>query len=277
MRKTPFCRLFEFSEKTGAKIIGAEAPSDCLPRGGAKAVLTPQGCKAASPSRARRQGILAAPAAAASLRIPRHSDSCSTWIRTDTMEVPTTSTPNGHHLPPIPNAGPRSPAPNRRTSPPFPRQRSASGRQRFTQAFTGQQTERPAHPPPPSHGRRRAHRRGDRTPWTHGQVKPAADQRPAQGVGGLPLETPPPHERGAMTPVPDTGTGHPINQAHAPQASPPATRRNRQGAEDAPQQREHDASGQGGDAEMTEASGPQESGNPLPPAAACSMPQQSSP
>ena len=59
--------------------------------------------------------------------------------------------------------------------------------------------------------------------------------------------------------------------------TPAETRPNRRGAEDAPQQREHDASGPGADAEMTETSGPQESGDSLPTAAACSMPQQRAP
>ena len=51
--------------------------------------------------------------------------------------------------------------------------------------------------------------------------EPAADQKPAQGVGGQPPQQPPPRERGAMTPNPDTGTGHPTNRARAPRGSPP--------------------------------------------------------
>ena len=196
-----------------------EAPSDRSPRGGAQAVLTPQRCKAARRSTTRRQGTLAAPAAAAAHRLPRHGKSSFTRIRTETMEVPTTPTPNGHHLPPIPDAGPRGPAPNGRTSPPFPRQPSASNRQRFTQAPARQQTKRPADLPPPSQGRRPARCRGDSSPRTHGQGNP----RPTNGLrkrwGDNPPNTPP-RERGVMTPVPDTGTGHPTNQARAPRGSP---------------------------------------------------------
>ena len=185
-----------------------EAPSDCLPRGGAKAVLTPQGCKAARRSGTRRQGTLAAPSAAAARRLPRHGESSSTRIRTEAMEVPATSKPNGHHLPPIPDAGPRGPAPNGRTSPPFPSQPSESDRQRFTWTPTGQQTERPAHPPPPSQGPRPAHCRGDSTPRTHGQANPRPTKGLHKGWGDSPPNTPP-RERSAMTPIPGTGTGHP--------------------------------------------------------------------
>ena len=89
------------------------------PRGGAQAVLTPQGCRAARRNSARRQGTLAAPAAAAACHPPRHGKSSSMRIRAEAMEVATTPAPNGHHLPPIPDADPRGPAPNGRTSPPF--------------------------------------------------------------------------------------------------------------------------------------------------------------
>ena len=52
--------------------------------------------------------------------------------------------------------------------------------------------------------------------------EPAADQRPAQGVGGqLPQPPPPPPKRGAMKPVADTCTGRPTNRARAPRGSPP--------------------------------------------------------
>ena len=49
---------------------------------------------------------------------------------------------------------------------------------------------------------------------------PAADQRPEQGVGDKPLNAPH-REAGAMTPVPDTGTGHATNWARTPRGSPP--------------------------------------------------------
>ena len=164
-----------------------EAPSDRSPRGGAQAVLIPHGCKTAGPSSARRQGTLAAPGATAARRLPQNGESSSTRIRTEAMEVPTTSRPNGHDLPPIPDAGPRGSAPNGRTSPPFPRQSSEGNRQRFTRATTGQQTEHPA----TSQGRRPAGYQGDSTPLTHGQGNP----RPANGVhkvGRTTFPTPPP-------------------------------------------------------------------------------------
>ena len=171
-----------------------EAPSDRSPRGGAKAVLTPHGCKVARQSSTRRQGILAAPGGAAASHLPRHGESSSTRIQTEAMEVQTTSTPNGHHPPPIPDAGPRGPAPNGRTSPPFRCQPSGSDRQRVTRAPTGQQTERPPHPPPPSQGRRPARCRGDSTPLTHGKGNP----RPTKGLhkgGGTTPQHPPPASR----------------------------------------------------------------------------------
>ena len=196
-----------------------EALSDRSPREGAQAVLTPQGCKAARRRSAGRQTTLAALAAAAARRLPRHSLSSSTRIRTEAMEVPTTPAPNRHHLPPIPDAGPRGTAPNGRRSPPFPRQPSASDRQSFTRAPARQQTKRPAHPPPPSHGRRPACCQGDSTPRTHGQGNPRPTKSLRKGWGDNPPS--PPRERGAMTPVPDTGTGHPTNRARAPRGSPP--------------------------------------------------------
>ena len=127
-----------------------EAPSDRSPRGGTKAALTPQGCRAARRSRTRRQGTLAAPGAAAARRLPQHGESSSTKIWREAMEGQTTSTPNRHHLPPIPFTGPRGPARNGRTSPPFQRQPSENDGQRFTHTPTMQQTVRPACPPPPS-------------------------------------------------------------------------------------------------------------------------------
>ena len=175
------------------------SPSDRSPRGGTKAVLTPQGCRAARRSGTRRPGTLAAPGAAAARRLPQHGESSSTRIWTEAMEVRTTSMPNGHHLPPIPDAGPRGPAPSGRTSPPFPRQPSQSDRQRFTRTPTRQQTERPARPPPPSQGRRPARCLGDSTPRTHGQ----GDPRPTNGLHKGWVDNPPnapPRERGAVTP-----------------------------------------------------------------------------
>ena len=136
------------------------------------------------------------------------------------MEAPTTATPNGHHQPRIPDAGRRGPAPNGRTSPPFPQQPSESDRQRSTQTLRRQQTERPTRLLPPSQSRRPARCHGDSTPPTHGQGQPRPTNGPNGGLGDKPLNAPS-RERGAMTPVPDTGTGHPTNWACTPRGSPP--------------------------------------------------------
>ena len=146
-----------------------EAPCDRSPRGGARAVPTPRGCKAARRNNAERQGTLADPVAAAARRLPRRGESSSMRVWTGTTGAPATPTPSGYHLPPIPDAGPRGPAPNGHTSPPFSGQSSASGRQRFTQEPAGRRTEHPAGPPPPSQGQRPAHCRRDRTPRTGDQ------------------------------------------------------------------------------------------------------------
>ena len=163
---------------------------------------------------------MAAPSAAAARRPLHHGESSPRTIRTEAMEVPTTSTPYGHHLPPIPDAGPRGPALNGRTSPPFPRPPSESDRQRFTRTLTGQHTERPAHPPPPSQSRRPAHCLGDSTPRTYDQGNPLPTKGLHKGGGATP-PTPPPRERGAMTPVLDTGDRHLTNWARTPRGSPP--------------------------------------------------------
>ena len=177
--------------RSGFPLWHVQNHSDRSPREGAKASLTPQGCKAARRSGTRKQVSLAASGTAAARRFPQHGESSSTRVRTEAMEVPTTSTPNGHRLPPIPDAGPRGPAPNGRTSLPFPRQASESDRQRFTRIPTGQQTERPARPLPPSQGRRPAHCRGDNTPRTHGQRNPRPTKGLHKGWGDNPPNVPP--------------------------------------------------------------------------------------
>ena len=111
-------------------------------------------------------------------RHPRRGESSSMRVWTGTTGAPATPKPSGHHLPPIPVAGPRGPAPNGRTSRPFSRQSSASGRQRSTQAPAGRQTEHPARPPPPSQGQRPTHCQGDHTPRTRDQ----GSLRPTQGL-----------------------------------------------------------------------------------------------
>ena len=173
-----------------------EAPCDRSPRGGAQAVLTPQGCKAARWNSAKRQGTLAALAAAAARHLPRHGESSSMRVWTENMGAPTTPTPNGRHLQPIPDADPRGPAPNGRTSPPFSRQPSTSDRQRFTRAPAGRQTDHPAHLPPPSHGRLPTRRWGDHTPRTRGQGSPRPTEGLCKGWGDSPPHTRPPASEG---------------------------------------------------------------------------------
>ena len=126
-----------------------------------------------------------------------------------------------HHLPPIPDAGPRGPAPNRRTSPPFSRQSSASDRQRFTRAPAGRQTEHPAHPAPPSQGQRPTRCRGKHTPRTRGHGSPRPPQGLRKGWGDSPPPPYTPREPGAMTPVPDSGSHHPTDRTRAPRGPPP--------------------------------------------------------
>ena len=155
-----------------------EAPCDRSARAGALAVPTPRRCKAACRNNAKRQETLADPVAAAARRLPRRGKSSSLRVWTGTTGAPATPTPSKHHLPPIPDAGPRGPAPNGRTSAPFSRQSSASGRQRFTRTPAGRRAEHPASPPPPSQGQRPTHCRGDHTPRTRDK----RSLRPTQGL-----------------------------------------------------------------------------------------------
>ena len=200
-------------------------------RRGAQVVLTRQGGGAARHNSTRRQGTPAAPAAAAARRLPRHGELSSMRMRTGTMEVPTTPAPNGRHLPPIPDADPRGHAPSGRTSPPFSPQQSASDWRRFTRAPSGQQTERPAHPPPPSQGRRPTSCRGDSTPPTRSHRSPRPTKSLPKGLGDGPPTNPPP--RAGRD---DTGSGHGHRPLHQPGPcttafpTPAATQPNRQGA-----------------------------------------------
>ena len=141
-----------------------EAPSDRSPRGGARAVPTPRGCKAARRNSAKRQGTLTDPVAAAARRPPRRGESSSMRIWTGTTGAPATPTPGDHHLPLTPGACPRGPAPNGSTSPPSSRQSSANDRQHFTRIPGRRRKKHPARPPPPSQGQRPTHCRDEHTP-----------------------------------------------------------------------------------------------------------------
>ena len=61
--------------------------------------------------------------------------------------------------------------------------------------------------------------RGESTPRTRGQASPRPTKGLRKGWGDSPCNTPP-RERGAMAPVPDTGTDHPTNRSPAPRGSP---------------------------------------------------------
>ena len=194
----------------------APPPTVC-PAEGPRQSSEPQSCRAAHRNSTRRGGSLAAPGAAAARCPSQHGESSSTRIWTAALEVPTTALPNGHHLPPIQDAGPRGPAPNGRTFPPFRRQASESDGQRFTRTPTRQQTEHPASPP--SQGRQPARCRGDSSPRTHGPGDPRPTNGLHMGWGDNPPNAPP-QEQGAVIPVPDIGTSHPTNWACTPRGSP---------------------------------------------------------
>ena len=84
--------------------------------------------------------------------------------------------------------------------------------------------------------------------------EPKAHQGPAQGVGGQPPQHPPPPRARREDTGPRPGHRPPDQPGPCTTGfpTPAATRPNRQGAEDAPQQREHDASGPGAGAEIRE-------------------------
>ena len=198
-------------------VARTEATSDRSPRGGAQAVLTPQGCKAARRSSTRRQETLAAPAAAAARRLPRHGESSSTRIRTEAMEDPTTPTPNGHHLTTDPRCRSKRPRTERAHIPTIPtpaeRERQAALRTGPRQAADGASSSSATSLPRSAAGLLP----GGQHAGGGTRCRPKAC---ASGGGTTPA-TPPPREQGAMTTVPDTGTGHPTNWARAPRGSPP--------------------------------------------------------
>ena len=138
------------------------------PSGGAHAVLNPRGCKEARWNSTRRQGTLAAPVAAVARRLPRHGESSSMKVWTETIGPlrPPRPTEIIYHrsLTPVQNA------PHRMGAHPLPfsRQSNASNRQRFTRTPPGRQKEHQAHLPPPSQGQRPTRCQGDHTPRRHG-------------------------------------------------------------------------------------------------------------
>ena len=107
---------------------------------------------------------------------------------------------------------------------------------------------------------------------------PAADQQPEQRVGGRTPQSPPPHARRDST---SPGHGHrPPDQPGQRATGLPTlavTQPNHRHAEDAPQQRGHDAGGLGADEEMTELSGSQECGGRPPTTASLLMSPQQEP
>ena len=86
--------------------------------------------------------------------------------------------------------------------------------------------------------------RGQHAAETHSR-EPAADQRPAQGVGGQPPQHPPPRA-GRNETGPDSGTDHPTNGARAPWGSPPQLQHRETGRA----RRAHHNNGPSDDAEL---------------------------
>ena len=151
---------------------------------------------------------------------------------------PATPTPNGHHLPPIPDARPRGPAHLHHSH--------ASGARATGSASRG---------PPPGGG------------WSvhlTRRLPPRVSGRSA--VGGTTR-----HGHAAKG-----ACSRPKAWARDGRQPPPQPTK-RQGTDDTSQQRGHDASSPRADAEMTETSGPQESADPLPAATTCSVPEQREP
>ena len=149
------------------------------------------------PEQRERQGTLAGPVAAAARRLRRRGESSSIKIWTGTTGAPATPNLDNHHLPPIPGASPSGAAPNGRTSPPSSRQSSANDRQRFTRTSTRRRPKRPARPPPPSQGQRRAHCWEDHTPQPRhqGSLRPTQALREERGGRPPAAQRPPSHGR----------------------------------------------------------------------------------
>ena len=197
-----------------------EAPSGRSPRGGAQAVLTPQGCKAAGRSSARRQGTLAAPCRSRTMprgarRVVFHEDTDRRHGGHNdihTQRASSTTDPRRRskrprneqtHIPTVPTPAERERQAALHTG---PHQAADRGSSSSATSLPGSVAGR---------------RPGGQHATDTRPREPAADERPAQGVGEQPPLHPPPRGRGAMTLVPDTGTGHPTNGARAPRGSPP--------------------------------------------------------
>ena len=194
------------------------------------------------------------------------------------LEVPTTAAPNEHHLPPIPDASPRGP-------------HRTSTQPHLSHTTRARATGSASHGPPPG-GRWSVQLVRHLSPRVGGRPATGGTARhghTAKGTRGRPTvcrmggEDNPPNIPPLQAGCDDTGP----EREHRPPnqlglytrgfLTPAATRQNRRGAGVAPQQREHDRSGAGADAEMTGTSGPKDSGDSLPTAEACSMPQQQEP
>ena len=166
------------------------APCGRSPHKGARAVLTPRGCKATRWSSAKRRGTLVVPVAAAARRPPQREESFSMRIWTGTTEAHATPTLGEHHRPPTPDAGPRGALPSGRTSQPFSRRPRASGKQRFKRTLARRRAKRPAHPPPPSQGPRPIRYREVHTPRTRDQGSPRPTPALRKARGGSPPRSP---------------------------------------------------------------------------------------
>ena len=112
--------------------------------------------------------------------------------------------------------------------------------------------------------------------WPRG---PAADQRPEQRVGGRTPQSPPPPKAGreGTSPRHRQRPLDELGQCATGLRNLAVTQSNHQEGEDTPQKRGHNAGNPEADKDMTEASGPQESGGPSPTASSCLVPPHQEP
>ena len=182
------------------------------------------------------------------------------------MEAPTTRGPNRHHLPPITGAGPRGPG-NERAHIPTLRTPAEGARQAVLHTGTHRATDgasslsaasvpgSPAGPLPGGQDAADTQERGS-----------AAHQRRKLGLGGRTPQGPPP-QAGRDGTGPRKGHRPPdqLGPCATGLPTPAATQPHHRGAEDALQQRGHDAGNPGADEEWTGGSQPTAASRPMSP------------
>ena len=136
----------------------------------------------------------------------------------------------------------------------------------------------PARPPPPFQRHWPVLCRADGTPRTLGQGDPQQTSNPNMGWGNEPLKAPRPQaKRDSSSPGHRQQPPDQPGQCATELPTLAVTRPNHRDAEDAPQQRGHDAGDAGADEETTEISCPQESGGPSPTTVSRQMSPQQEP